>query len=391
MAVCHGCRRQFITRAHLNLQSTAAMGSSSAGALPRFMLLLLTPSFWLLALDTFVTRPRPWVVWASRIAVVVFALGNWFFWRIAYPIWTHWCCYGADTSIYDLTDGFCASTAGCSAHSASPEFWVGVAWVGVGLVAVGVLGAARAIVWHEQVHRAALGDAETLRPLVRRMARRLRGVDQAQLLLSLTAAAEEFTDGDAWRKLQDRKARSPVLLRRSRIFFLDPWCFVTAMPAAIADLPAWHMLVQLAASAVWITCFACLHALSLPPWRRTCCHVDDGTPAWASDARTCVDVAGDAYFAQRECGVGTWTWDMWVEYVFGYLALAVALVNYLVVFVLYLQRCNDGERRWITTAALRDYAHTHLMPKKSVERAESAIAHADAMSEALDKLSREVG
>jgi hypothetical protein len=364
---------------------------------PRQMLwVVLSPSTWLLALDGHLTHPAAWQIEAARVSMVtalVFAL---IFFEVTLPIHDHWCCYPSGTDIDDEDRGLCTNASApiqaeardCGPPTHSVLFWVSLALWLVPMTIWAVLTAVRLVELNNDLKRSVLGDAEYVTHVVQ-----THGVDETTAD-AMHEAVELLRDPreTLWSELDHKQLKSAALVSRAWIYVVEPavaaaffalatvmspyavwdltwiqwlllawvaWTLMLPVPAIVGALPAWHLVVSVLSTMAWMACAACAALLVLPDWRARCCHSDRLPQVEWVRLPSCADMPWYLTDAMDECGVGSWTWQLWTTLIIGAVTGAVSVVNYIVLAVTYMEDAAEMEERWIAGLLQRQLARTN--------------------------------
>jgi hypothetical protein len=356
----------------------------NVASLPRLQVYCLTLKFLFFATENKVIKTPPALTTVARLSCLLAFVFDTILFTIGLPAETNWCCYSPSTNIADLDLGICPESQApihksaryerCTASSLRPETWVIIGLAGITTFIWVILTVIRFLRFKNSLTHAITSDEkfifsiaeEHADKIARASSNQLHHEDVAKILTSCVGALDELNDTTSSSVDKDHTVtttQSALLLERTREFMFDLSSFALALPAWVQDAHVGVIILQITLNIIWLGCLVLIWTVSLPKWRRTCCYSGHMSHTAWHGLGHCDDPSGYAHRSEiaQECNWQTFTWDLWMEFVIGGLALLFALVHYAAICVAYSDHSKIMIGLWLH-AVTESIVHANITP-----------------------------
>lgn len=233
-------------------------------SLQSMTVVMFTMSVMLFTLDGVIAGIPIFMLVTSWVLTALTAGGIYFMFTVVFVVFDNWCCYPEGSSYDDFTLGRCTvrtaaviHTPGvwhkCDSHSFTRSELIGIAVICSFVVAWLLLFAVRVVLFRVSLSRLCL---------LRRLATRIENkTTRASYLHAVRRASFRIKHPDF------RKHSHPALVYRWRfVLILDPASILLGYCAVAAKMPAWHVLVQVMLSLVFLACLLSFLLVTTSVW-----------------------------------------------------------------------------------------------------------------------------
>lgn len=221
-------------------------------SLQSLTVVMFTLSVMLLTLDGVIAGLPFFLIASSWVLTALTAGGIYFLFTVIFVVFDNWCCYPEGSSFDDFTLGRCTvrsaaviHTPGvwhkCTSHSFTRSELIGIAIICCLFLAWLMIFVVRVVLFRVSLSRLCL---------FRRLAAKIENKTTRHAFLHAVKTASTKIEPPDF-----RKHSHPILLYRFRfVLIFDPLSILFGYCAVAAKMPAWHVLVQVFLSMIFLAC-----------------------------------------------------------------------------------------------------------------------------------------
>jgi len=221
-------------------------------SLQSMLVVMFTFSVMLFSMDALIAGLPVFLVVTSWVITALTALGLYFLFTVIFVVFDNWCCYPPGSSFDDYVLGRCTVRTAAIIHTPGEWHKCGSDSFTTGeLIGIGIICGLLAVWISLFIIRLVLFKVSVSRLcLLHRLAKHLKNKGTRHTYLQAIHHSANHKSGPDL-----REHSHPALLYRFRlILVLDPMSILFGYCAVVANMPAWHVLVQVVLSLIFLAC-----------------------------------------------------------------------------------------------------------------------------------------